>query len=195
MTFKEKLIELNACESACLWVGNKTAQESWDTSERGDWMLWLMKYSAINTLAHRRKLIKCICEIAERSLKYLPKEENRPAEALKLAFKWADGEKVTKEALLKASDSAYAAYIAEKATYANLTTATSANAVKAAHAAFTAYGATVTNVALAATNATNATNAAANVAYVADAAANATEKKAQANIIRKYFKMMPKLRV
>ena len=35
----EILREINACEEACIWAGDKTPQEAWDTCPRGDWML------------------------------------------------------------------------------------------------------------------------------------------------------------
>ena len=40
---KTLLKNLNACQEAIDWVGDKSLQEAWNTCPRGDWMLWLYK--------------------------------------------------------------------------------------------------------------------------------------------------------
>lgn len=113
MKFKDKLEKLKACNSAIDWVGDKTVTQAWKDCKRGDWMLWLIdKSNPEITLALRRKLVMCACEIAETSLKYLPKEEKRPAEALNVARAWARGEKVPIEEVKSAASAADAAYAA-----------------------------------------------------------------------------------
>lgn len=40
-TFKELLIELDACEEAVDWAEDKTVEEVVEQCHRGDWLLWL----------------------------------------------------------------------------------------------------------------------------------------------------------
>ena len=42
-TFKDLLIELNACSHAIVWVEDKNIEEVLRDSYRGDWLLWLAK--------------------------------------------------------------------------------------------------------------------------------------------------------
>ena len=174
MTFQEELKKLNACSAAVEWVGNKTENEAWDTCKRGDWMLWLI--NARNpqvTLAVRKRLVLCSCDIAETVLKHVPKDEKRPAEAIRLARAWAQGEKVTIDEVKNAANAAYAA--------ANV----AANAVAAADAAYVVYAAYA--AAYAAYAAANAANAVAYAAWANAVYANADAANA-ADIVRKYFK-------
>ena len=41
--FKQKLIDLDACLVARRWADEKSLKETWESCERGDWMLWLYK--------------------------------------------------------------------------------------------------------------------------------------------------------
>ena len=43
ITFKELLIDINACEEARLWASDRTIEEVLRDSWRGDWLLWLAK--------------------------------------------------------------------------------------------------------------------------------------------------------
>ena len=110
MKFKDTLKKLDACNSAIEWVGEKTAQQSWDQCKNGSWMLWLMKAKYKNKvpLAIRKKLVLCACDIAETVLKNVPKDEKRPAEAVRLARAWAKGEKVTLDEVKHAASNAAA---------------------------------------------------------------------------------------
>ena len=40
-TFKEILVDFDACEEGLKWAGDKTIEEVISTVERGDWVLWL----------------------------------------------------------------------------------------------------------------------------------------------------------
>ena len=143
MTFKEKLEKLNACKSAIEWVGDRDIKTAWAECKRGDWMLWLVNASNPRiTLAMRKKLVLCSCDIAESVLKYIPQDEKRPAEAVRIARAWANGEKVSlndvnaanaANAATYATNAAYAAYAAANAAYAAANAAT--NAAYAAYAA------------------------------------------------------------
>ena len=173
MTFQDQLKKLGACSDAVEWVGNRTAQKAWDECKKGNWMLWLINNSKLKvTLAIRKKLVLCACDIAETSLKYLPKDEKRPAEALRVARAWVKGEKTIEEVktaakAANAANAANAAYAAANAVYA------AAYAVNAAYATYAA------NAAAKAANAANAANAAANAANAA--------------IVRKYFPKPPRV--
>lgn len=41
MTFREQLIQMEACPEAVEWVGNKTLEEAWAECGRFDWMWWV----------------------------------------------------------------------------------------------------------------------------------------------------------
>jgi hypothetical protein len=130
MKFKDRLKNLKACSAAIEWVGSRTAASAWKECKRGDWILWLIdKSNPKITLAMRRKLVLCACDIAETSLKHVPAGEKRPAEALRVARAWARGEKVSLDEVKTAAYAAYAAYAAAYAAYA------AANAANAAYAA------------------------------------------------------------
>ena len=119
MTFKEKLEKLNACKSAIEWVGDRDIKTAWAECKRGDWMLWLVNASNPRiTLAMRKKLVLCSCDIAESVLKYIPQDEKRPAEAVRIARAWANGEKVSLNDVNAAYAAAYAAANAANAAYA-----------------------------------------------------------------------------
>ena len=122
MTFKEKLEKLNACKSAIEWVGDRDIKTAWAECKRGDWMLWLVNASNPRiTLAMRKKLVLCSCDIAESVLKYIPQDEKRPAEAVRIARAWANGEKVSLNDVNAAYAAAYAAAnAANAAAYAAL---------------------------------------------------------------------------
>jgi len=109
----EKLKKLSACSGALEYVETKkTFTEAWKDCERGNWMLWLIgKTVGKPGDKSRRKLVLAACDCAELSLKYVKKGETRPAEAIKVARAWANGEKVTLDEVKAAADDAYfAAY-------------------------------------------------------------------------------------
>lgn len=54
--FKQKLIELEACEDAIGWVKGKTLKQAWETCQNGDWMNWI--YGLSNEM-DEKKLILC----------------------------------------------------------------------------------------------------------------------------------------
>lgn len=87
MRFSERLEQMGACTEAVEWVGRKGIRKSWETCERGDWMLWLAGRIDID----RKLLMLCACDCAERGLKYVPEGEDRPAEAIRITRLWVDG--------------------------------------------------------------------------------------------------------
>lgn len=50
--FKQRLIELDACEESRIWAEGKTDKEAWEQCERGDWLLWwaIKEYQEIRSL-------------------------------------------------------------------------------------------------------------------------------------------------
>ena len=75
MKFQDQLKKLDACSSVVDWLIRETNPKV--------------------SLPMRKKLVLCVCDIAETSLKYVPKGEARPALAIETARRWAQGEKVT----------------------------------------------------------------------------------------------------
>ena len=144
--FMDLLRGLGACWEAKEWADGKTLRESWNTCERGDWMLWL----AARVGADRKRLVLAACACARLSLKYVSPGEDRPRVAIETAEKWAHGEATIEE--VKAAAAAYAA-AADAAAYAAYTAAADAAADAAAYAA----------------------DAAGTAAYAADAAAYAAD--------------------
>lgn len=158
MTFVDKLKKLGACKEAIEFAqGFTNLKKSWDSCERGDWMLWLLgKLSGKPESQSRRKLVLTACQCARLSLKYVPKKEKRPLKAIQTAESWAERKKgvtlndVKKAAFAVASaitnvtspafDYDYTAYAAVSGAYAAAYGAASA-AYVTPDAAFSAYAA------------------------------------------------------
>jgi len=114
MTFKEKLIELNACQDAREWVGDKSFPEAWATCERGDWMLWLA--NAVGHDKRQRVLAAGHCANLVRHIM----TDVRSTNAVDVAILFGEG-KATEEQLAAdaaAFATAHAAYAAAYAAYA-----------------------------------------------------------------------------
>lgn len=86
MTLKEKLIELDACLAARKWVGDMDFATAWETCERGDWMLWLIKEA---NLCDLRTFTLAKAKCAE-TVKHLMRDQ-RSLDALQAAFDFANG--------------------------------------------------------------------------------------------------------
>jgi hypothetical protein len=90
--FKKYLKDLDACQPAIKWVGDKTPQEAWEICERSDWMLWFLdeiEYDNEKTL----RLMACSFV---RSIWHLLKDE-RSKQAVIIAEKYAHGKATDKE--------------------------------------------------------------------------------------------------
>ena len=153
------LVEIDACKEAIVWTKGKSLTEAWATCRRGDWMLWLVGNQAGKPgWATRQRVVLAICSCIELALKYVPKEEDRPRQAIETMRRWARGEatlvEVRKATNAVAADAAEATYYAANAV---------ANAVAAAAAEATYY-------AVAAANAVDAIYYAVAAADAADAA-------------------------
>jgi hypothetical protein len=68
MTFRERLVELRACDESREWVGNKTIEEAWKTCENPQWMLWILIKTDFD-------LIDPVCDMAEGVLHLVPEDK------------------------------------------------------------------------------------------------------------------------
>jgi hypothetical protein len=71
MTFKDRLISIDACDPAVAWVGEQTLDQAWATCHRGDWMVWLLQESGT---ASKRALAGLGAEFAELALPIFEKQ-------------------------------------------------------------------------------------------------------------------------
>jgi hypothetical protein len=119
MTYAEYLKSIGACEEAIEESQNKTAQQVWDTCDRGDWMLWLAaKLSGESGSEEKKQLVLTSCKCARLSLKYIPKKENRPLQVIETTEKWAKGENgITLNDVRNAAAATYPAYAYTAAAY------------------------------------------------------------------------------
>ncbi len=125
MNFKDKLVELNACEEATQWAGNKTIEVIWKTCPRGDWLLWLAAKLSVN----KRLLVTAACDCAETVLKYVPTTEKRPLKAIQAARRYVCGKATLRQCKFAADAASVAAF------YAAYSTSYSASYAAAAAAA------------------------------------------------------------
>jgi hypothetical protein len=199
MNFKEKLIELDACDPALDWMdknGITTIGESWEKCPCGDWLLWVAARFGLTPERHK-KIVLAACEIARMVLKYIPEGENRPLRAIKAAEAWATGDGTIEDVRVAAyaADKA-AAHAAKAAAHAANAAAHAANA--AAHAAYAvyaaAYAAYATAYATAEAHVAYAVFAAsmAHAAYAAYAAGKAVDAAAYATVAAGRDKILKK---
>jgi len=128
-TFKELLIELNACQDVREWACDRTIEEIIKDSWRGDWLLWLAK--RLQLPLNKLTLAKARCA---KTVIYLMKDQ-RSINAVNIAERFGLDE-CTLEELSAAADDAYAAY-ADAATAAAYADADADAATAAAYAACT----------------------------------------------------------
>ncbi len=163
MTFREKLVELGACESAREWVGDRTLEQAWAECVEPEWLIWLARKTgeggSWGALA---------CEAARPVLHLIPEGEGRPRLAVEAAERYL-------------ADPSEANYVA--AAYAANVTYAAANSANAAYAADAAYAAAY---AAYAADAANAAAYAANAAYAAARAADAANRTEICRIVRRH---------
>jgi hypothetical protein len=186
MNFKEKLIELDACDLALDWMdknGITTIGESWEKCPRGDWLLWVAARFGLTPERHK-KIVLAACEIARMVLKYIPEGENRPLRAIEAAEAWATGDGTIEDVRVAADAADKAAGTADKAAaHAANAAAHAANAANAAYAVYAAsYAAYATAYATAEAHVAYAVYAAsmAHAAYASYAAGKAVDAAAYA---------------
>ena len=114
--YVEKLKKLNACQDAIEYSEKfSTLQKAWNECNRGDWMLWLLgRLSGPPDSESRKHVVLIACKCARLSLKYIPKDEKRPLEAIQTTEKYSNG-KATFEEVKKAFAAATAAFAASTA--------------------------------------------------------------------------------
>lgn len=135
-TFKDLLIELNACNLAMLWAGNKTIEQVVRDVNRGDWLLWLA--FKIDIPLKELTLAKALCA---KTVIPLMKDE-RSKNAIKVAEDFGNG-LTSLEALKDAADSAFDVTLYEDLDWPFYNAAISAHAAAStkAHPSAAAYAA------------------------------------------------------
>jgi hypothetical protein len=106
---KDKLIEMNACQEAVEWVGDRTFEQAWDECDRGDWMLWLAQKKGVDL----RKLTLAKARCAKLVIHLMDDERSR--NAVGVAERYGLGEATREEldaASASASASAASVYVA-----------------------------------------------------------------------------------
>jgi hypothetical protein len=179
MTFKELLIQLDACSTAREWAGDMPIEEVVATCHRGDWLLWLAK--KVDADLRLRTLAKGHCANTVRHLM----TDERSLNAVDVAIAFGEG-KATREELDAAAAAAYAANAAAAYAAAAYAAAAAADAYTAAAAAdaYTAAAADAYTAAAAAAAADADAYTAAAAAAAADAALN---RQQTADICREYI--------
>lgn len=99
-TFKDLLIELNACEPSIIWAGDRTIEQVVRDVDRGDWLLWLA--FKIDIPLKELTLAKALCA---KTVIHLMKDE-RSKNAVKVAEDFGN-DLTSLEALKDAADSAF----------------------------------------------------------------------------------------
>jgi len=161
MTFAEQLRQLSACPEAIAWVGERTLDQAWTQSDRGDWMAWLTWELRLNSRAAAADMAERVWHLVE------PDSQLACAWAIDCARRGADGDE-----MLAAW---YAAWDAARA------------AARAARAAAWAAADAAGDAAWAARAAAGDAARAAGAAGAAEAAAKAAERLGQADIMRSHF--------
>ena len=182
-SFAEQLCDINACQEAIDWVGDRDAETAWRECERGDWMLWLA-----GRVADRKRVVLAACECARLTLEYVPDGEVRPLKAIEAAEAWAKGDASVSIGDVRAAAraAAYAAAYAAADVAADVADAADAEYAECAASA-------AARAACAAAYAAACAYAAADAAACADAAARRATLADCANIVRKHFPVCPKL--
>ena len=131
---KTYLENLNACNNALEWAGNrKTSKAAWLSCPRADWLLWLAEEIEIDI----NLIILAACDVAESVLHFVPEDEDRPRKAIETTRAFMAG-KATKQEVRAAAwtaDTAYAAARAARAAARAARVAASAARVAASNAA------------------------------------------------------------
>ncbi len=115
---------LGLCPIAQHWArGRKADEDAWVACPHPDWLLTI----AVRIGVDRRLLVAALCDCAETALPHLPAGETRPAEAIRVARQWTQGEASTSEVRAAADraapalDGGTASGAAARAAYATAT--------------------------------------------------------------------------
>jgi hypothetical protein len=181
---EKQLKEWGACKEGFDWaVGScKTMAEVWDTCQRGNWLKWILTKEGSWT---QQDEVRIAVAYAEHALPIFEKaypEDDRPRKAIEAARAWA--ENPTEENRKAAADAANATNTALFAANATKTAWFSADALPSAYISLAAWFDAAANTDWFVAPATNT----AWFVAVADAANAASERKWQADEIRKLIK-------
>lgn len=98
--FQDWLDRNDACEAARDWIGNRTAQQTWDECPRGDWLLWWCQRQKVTVRLLTLAKGKC----AETVIHLMKDQRSKDAVIAAIAF--GEG-KITRAELNKARNAAY----------------------------------------------------------------------------------------
>jgi hypothetical protein len=109
MSFKQQLIEMEACREIINWVEDRTLEQAWRDCHRGDWMLWLLEeMGGKEGWLNEKEIMLLGCWCTRRALKYVSEEEKRPLKAIEAKEAWIRG-KITIKEMITALDAAVVA--------------------------------------------------------------------------------------
>lgn len=57
--FKQRLLDLGACDDAVAWVGDRDEATAWRECERGDWLIWYLRESRAEVTDRQWRHIAC----------------------------------------------------------------------------------------------------------------------------------------
>ena len=134
-TLKELLVELNACEDACEWAGDKTIEDVIASCHRGDWLLWLAKKVEMDLQPLTLAKGHCAATVL-----HLMKDE-RSKKAVQVAIDFGNALATRDQLDAAAADAAYAAADARADAAAAYAAYAAARAAAADAAAADAYAA------------------------------------------------------
>ena len=199
MKLSEKLKKIGACDYAVEWVKDGHEVDAWQSCGNSSWMFWLLKKTATKKDCRKFVLIACDCAMLVKD-RWLENDDGS-ANAIRLAYAWAHGEKVSLGELNAASEATNAAaWAAERATAWDARTDPRAATWNATNAASEAANAAISG-AKAAISAAKGENPDAHATWAACAASasawaminlNDSNDKKCCDIIRNYFKTLPK---
>ena len=108
---KRLLTELGASQEAVQWAEGKNLRDAWNTCERPDWMLSLCdRMAGRRGWPTREQVVLAACDCAERALRFVPPDEDRPRKAIETVRKWAEG-RATLDEVREAADAARTAAV------------------------------------------------------------------------------------
>ena len=83
----------DACKGGLAWIKGKSMEKFWNTSDRGDWMIWLICNSENNVTDKQLRLIAVECA---RQVQHLMTDQ-RSITALDVAERYVNGEATDEE--------------------------------------------------------------------------------------------------
>ena len=107
-------------------IMGKDFSQMWNTSERGDWLLWFCAHMIGKPgWPTHKQVVVASCQCARLALKHIPPEETRPLRAIETAEAWARGQATVEQVR-------NAAYAADRTTEYGDTVYLAAQAARAA---------------------------------------------------------------